>query len=353
MTSKNFDIDLLDCTEQGGCSAKISPQQLEELVKNLPFVKDPNLLVGAETHDDAAVWKINEETAIIQTTDFFPPLCSHPYDFGQIAATNALSDVYAMGGEAILALNLVMFPSAKMPLEILQEILRGGADKLKEANVVMAGGHTIDDDIPKYGLAVTGIVHPQKVITNAAARPGDQLILTKPLGTGVMIAGKKIQEIKECDICYQDALKSMKLLNRVGAELMQKFHIRCATDITGFGLLGHALRMAQASDVCFKISSDALPLFNNAYQLVEKGCIPGGAFRNLKFVEKMTKGLSAIDYNLKMLMLDPQTSGGLLICTPPEKAVKLLDELRKNGYPLAQKIGEVIPCAGGIRLSID
>lgn len=337
LNEKTF--DLLKTVEQGGCSAKLPAQLLEDILKNIPYLKSENLLVGTENHDDALVWKINDEIAIIQTLDFFPPVCSDPYDFGQIAAANALSDVYAMGGKAITALNIVMFPSAKIDISILKEILKGGADKIIEAGAVLAGGHTIDDYPPKYGLAVTGIIHPDRIITNSKAKAGDVLILTKPLGTGAIIAGHRINEVSETD--YRGAIKEMKLLNINAAEIMQKYHIISATDVTGFSLLGHGLKMANASGVSFIIESCNVPVLRGAYDLVKLGCIPGAAFRNLSYIEGQVEFETGLDYNLKMLLLDPQTSGGLLMSCNKDIAKKVIADLIKAGYPNAVVIGRV------------
>jgi len=333
-------FDLLTTVEYGGCSAKLSPERLAEVLHDLPAAEDRRLLVGISTHDDAGVMRLSDELAIIQTTDFFPPVCSDPYDFGQIAAANALSDVFAMGGEAVSALNLVMFPAEGIPLSVLREILRGGADKVAESGAVIVGGHTIADYPPKYGLAVTGTVHPDRVITNANARPGQILILAKPLGTGAVVAGQRLGEVRPAD--YHRALDSMKQLNKGGAEVMQRFGVRSATDVTGFGLLGHCLEMARSSGVTLKIESVRVPLLPGAYELVEWGCIPGAAFRNQAFVQRHTRFAPEMDYNRKMLLLDPQTSGGLLMTVSPEAAPSILEGLEAAGYPRSTPIGEVV-----------
>lgn len=333
-------FDLLTTVAEGGCSAKLPPQQLEQLLTGLNTQTHPNLLVGAETHDDASVWKINETTAIIQTTDFFPPLCSDPYEFGQIAATNALSDVFAMGGEAISALNLVMFPSSKIDIAVLREILEGGAQKTTEAGAILTGGHTIDDDIPKYGLAVTGTIHPEKIISNANAQVGDLLVLTKPIGTGVIIAGHKLGETSKND--YQKALDSMKTLNKSACEVMQKYNIQCATDITGFGLAGHGYKMAKASGVSLEINLSKIPLFNKTYDLLDMGCIPGAAFRNYSYIEQEIEVYDGVDYNLKMALFDAQTSGGIFMCIPEKLKNEIILELKQKGLNETSIIGQVI-----------
>lgn len=332
-------FDLLSLVEYGGCSAKLSAVELGKVLSALPKTKHKNLLVDIETHDDAGVYKINDETALIQTTDFFPPLCSDAYEFGQIAATNALSDVYAMGGEVLTALNIVMFP-AKVPLEILREILKGGTDKVLEAGGVIIGGHTIVNDVPIYGLAVSGIVHPKKIITNAAAKPGDFLILTKPIGGGIIMAGKRLGEIDE--VKHKAALNSMKQLNKEASRIMQKYEVKCATDITGYGLLGHAYKLASGSNVSLKIYSKKVPLFDGASELVEMGCIPGACFRNQEYVEEHCSFEKSLSYNNKMLLLDAQTSGGLMICCPESKINNIVQELVRSGYEKTAVIGEVI-----------
>lgn len=336
-------IDLLKLVADGGCSAKLGADELAAALADLPQTPSPDLLVGIETHDDAGVFRIGPELALVQTVDFFPPVCSDPYDFGQIAAANALSDVYAMGGEPLTVLNLVMFPAARLNTGILRQILTGGIDKVAEAGAVVAGGHTIDDPVPKYGLAVTGRVHPGRIITNAAARPGDLLILTKPLGTGVILAGRKVGLSKE--EWYQGALSSMKQLNREGGRIMKAAGVRAATDITGFGLLGHALKLARASGVTLRLESRAVPLLPGAYELAKAGCLPGAAFRNLRFVENDTRFVPGLDYELKMLLMDAQTSGGLLICLPPSagQPAAILQELHQAGCISGAVIGQVVP----------
>ena len=333
-------FDLLTTVEYGGCSAKLPPKMLEAILKDMQFDRPAELLVGAETSDDAAVWKIDENTAIIHTTDFFPPICSDPYEFGQIAAANALSDIFAMGGKALTALNLVMFPSTKIDISVLKEILKGGADKVKESGAVLCGGHSIDDHPPKYGLAVTGIVHPDKIIRNCSAKAGDVLILTKPLGTGAIVAGQRMGLTSQED--YQASLDTMKQLNRSGAEIMQKYNVKCATDITGFGLIGHALEMAKGSGVSIQIDASKVPRLSGVYELIDAGCIPGASFRNLKFVEEHVEFASDLDYNLKMLMLDPQTSGGLLISCAKDISEDILEDLSYSGYHKSSIVGHVL-----------
>lgn len=332
-------IDLLKLVENGGCSAKIPPQQLEEFLKFLPLPVDPNILVNIDTQDDAGVYRVNDNLALVLTTDFFPPVCSDPYEFGQIAAANSISDVYAMGGMPIVALNIMMFPAADLPLEAFAAILQGGYDKAAEAGVKIIGGHTIDDTPPKYGLAVVGYIHPEKIITNSGARPGDSLIITKPVGTGIILAGQRLNIATDRDL--DQAKKLMKLLNKSGAEVMNQAGIRGATDVTGFGLAGHALKMAKASNVSISMNMKKVPLIGDTYKLLDAGCIPGAAFRNLDYAEKDTSFAPDLDYNLKMAAFDAQTSGGLLISISSDKAGKLVDELKFAGLPDSSVIGSV------------
>jgi len=332
-------FDLLTTVESGGCSSKIPPRQLEELLSGLPLPVDPKILVDIATHDDAGVYKINDDLALVLTTDFFPPLVSDGYEFGLIAATNSISDIYAMGGTPLLALNIMMFPSSRIPPEVYSEILRGGYDKAKEAGVSIIGGHSIDDYPPKYGLAVIGTVHPGKIITNAGAKEGDQLILTKPLGTGIILAGHRMQMTTGEQLGAAKQL--MMRLNNDGMRLMQKHGVRGATDITGFGLAGHALKMARGSGVTITLSMKSVPLIQGTYQLTGQGCIPGAAFRNLDYTERDALFEESLDYNLKMIAHDAQTSGGLLMAVSAVQSGALLSDLHLSGHPEAAIIGRV------------
>lgn len=330
-------VDLLQMVEYGGCSSKISPKQLEEILKYLPLPKDPNILVDIDTHDDAGVYRVNDDLALVLTTDFFPPVCSDPYEFGQIAAANSISDVYAMGGDPVLALNIMMFPASKLPMEAYAEILKGGFDKATEAGVRIIGGHTIDDFPPKYGLAVVGYIHPDKIVTNAGVKPGDSLILTKPLGTGVILAGQRLGMASAKDVL--DAKCQMKLLNKSAAEVMKKYQTKGGTDITGFGLAGHALKMARASKVSIVINMKRVSYLGDSYALIDEGCIPGASFRNLEYAEKDIDFSTDLDYNLKMLAFDAQTSGGLFFSAPSDKAGKIVEDLHKAGLMDSNVIG--------------
>jgi selenide,water dikinase len=333
-------FDLLTTVETGGCSSKIPPKLLEELLQGLPLSADPGILVDIDTHDDAGVYKISDELALVFTTDFFPPLVSDGYEFGLIAAANSISDVYAMGGKPLLALNIMMFPSSAVPLDVYSEIMRGGYDKATEAGVSIIGGHSIDDYPPKYGLAVIGTVHPGRIITNAGAREGDLLILTKPLGTGIIMAGERMKMTtpRQLDL----AKRFMMRLNNDGALLMQKYNVKGATDITGFGLAGHALKMARGSGVTVQLELAGLPLMDGVYDLANDGCIPGAAFRNLDYVEGDTLFNVGLDYNLKMIALDAQTSGGLLISVAEDHAAALLADLHETDHKEAAVIGRVM-----------
>ncbi len=333
-------FDLLTTVEQGGCSAKIPAGELSRLLAGISLPVDANVLVDTTTHDDAGVYRVSDEMALIVTTDFFPPLCSSASDFGEIAAANALSDIYAMGGKPLLALNLSMFPSAKIPLEVLRDILAAGQRKINESGAFTMGGHTIEDYPPKYGLAVVGTVHPDHVITNASAVEGDCLILTKPLGTGVIIAAHRLG--MDTPEQYAQAIANMKQLNNFGAEVMQQHEIRAATDVTGFSLAGHLLKMVQASGVSAEVDASKVPLLPGVAGLIDEGCIPGAAFRNLDYVAFDTFFDPSLPLQLKMALCDAQTSGGLLICAPTRKAESIAAQLRER-YPATSIIGRIMP----------
>ena len=332
-------IELLSCALEGGCSAKIPPDLLEKTL--FPILKaktDSNLLSDIDIGDDAGVYKISEDNAIIFTTDFFPPVVAEPYLFGQIAACNSISDIYAMGGEPKIALNITMFPKDDS-LNILANILKGGQDKATEAGVLVVGGHTITDATVKYGMAVIGFANPNQITANSKAKDGDIIILTKPLGTGCSLAAMRNGLVKEKDI--EDVFKSMKTLNNKACKIMNKYNVKSATDITGFGLIGHAYKMALSSDVCIEISSSKLPLFNKSYEVIDMGCIPGAAFTNMRYVGDNILTDDNADYNLKMLSFDPQTSGGLFICVDKNNAENMLADLWRDGVVNASIIGKV------------
>ncbi|MDN4754974.1 selenide, water dikinase SelD [Porphyromonadaceae bacterium W3.11] len=330
-------IDLLQECSYGGCSAKVDPAELEALLSDIKLPISPELLVGTSTHDDAGVYKLREDLALIFTTDFFPPMVSDPYTFGRIAATNALSDIFAMGGTPLLSLNLMHYPSSRLPLEGMKQILMGGQSAIDECGAFTVGGHTIEDNTPQYGLAVVGTIHPDAIITNSGAIVGDQLILTKPLGVGTLIAGHRLGLTKPED--YDKALQSMCQLNQKGMEVMQRYGIKGATDVTGFGLIGHGLELAEASKVVLQLDADALPVLPGTLELLENGCIPGAAFRNLRYVGD--KLLRHTNPSINYLIGDAQTSGGLLMSVAPEKSQEVLNDLHHSGFPYASIIGNI------------
>jgi len=310
------------------------------VLRHLPKPSDPNLLLGIGTDDDAAVYRLTDEVALVQTVDVFTPIVDDPYAFGQIAAANALSDVYAKGGRPLLALNIAGFPR-KLPLDILAEILRGGSDKAAEAGVMIIGGHTIDDPEPKYGLAVTGLVHPKKFVSNAGARPGDVLILTKPLGIGVITTG--IKQEKTPPGVAAEAIRVMGTLNRAASEAMQEVGVHASTDITGFGLLGHLHEMVAASGVGARISAAAVPVLDGARDLATQGAIAGGTARNLEWLADKVSWAPEIDEITRLLLADAQTSGGLLIAVAPERVNDLVQALRARGVETIARVGEITP----------
>ena len=295
------------------------------------------MLVGTETSDDAGVFRLRPDLAIVNTVDFFTPIVDDPYTFGQISATNSLSDVYAMGGEPKTCLNLVCFPKGKMDIEILGEILKGGADKVKESGAVIIGGHSIIDEEIKYGLAVTGIIHPDKIYRNVGVQEGDALILTKPLGTGIITTALK--KGKAAQESVEQAVRAMTTLNATASNVMRKYAVHACSDITGFGILGHGLGMASGSGVTLVIESAKLPLLHDAIRLAEKGYITGGCKRNRDFLQDKITIEKSIREGLVEVALDPQTSGGLLIAVARRHASQLLQELRSAGIDAATEVG--------------
>jgi selenide,water dikinase len=300
---------------------------------------DPNLLVGTETADDAAVYRLNETTALILTTDFFTPVVDDPFIFGQIAATNALSDIYAMGGQPLLALNIVCFPNC-LSTDILGLILQGGASKVIEAGAVIAGGHTVQDDEPKYGLAVAGLIHPDKVLTNAKARIGDVLILTKPLGTGII--NTAIKGELAAPEAEKKAVETMTELNKAAAQAMQATGVHACTDITGFGLLGHAAEMARGSGLSIQIDSSSVLFLPEVKNLASMGMIPAGAYHNKNYLAEDVYIKPSVDDITGFALYDPQTSGGLLIAVEEEKKDLLMENLSRNGVQEFAAIGKVV-----------
>jgi selenide,water dikinase len=296
--------------------------------------------VGFNLADDAGVYKIRDDLALVQTVDFFPPVVDDPYDFGAIAAANALSDIYAMGGKPLSALNIVGYPPQSLSLSVLDEILRGGADKAIEADVVIIGGHTLKTKEPLYGMAVTGTIHPDKIITNAQAKIGDSLVLTKPLGIGIITTAIKKEQVEEKWVA--EAVKIMTFLNKSASEAMLDVGINACTDITGYGLLGHLCELVQASKVGAKIFLSKVPVIDFAWELAKQKMVPGGTLANLKFIEKKVDWEGGITEEAKLILSDAQTSGGLLISVPKEKEKKLLDRLISKGVPNPVVIGEII-----------
>jgi selenide,water dikinase len=307
------------------------------MLAKLPTNQDPNLLVGYETNDDAGVYRLTDEIAIITTADFITPPVNDPFVFGQIAAANALSDVYAMGGRPITCLNLAGFPSKKLDAEILNQIVAGGLTKITEAGAVLAGGHTIDDDEPKFGLSVTGIVHPQKYWTNAGARPGDSLVLTKPIGSGVIFNANLKGWVS--NTALNECIATITDLNRVAAEIMQRFDIHAVTDITGFGLAGHAFEMARGSSARLEISAEAVPLMKEALEMYKRGVSTGVNFHNRQLVENHVRFEKDLPAWHVEILFDPQTSGGLLVALPEKQGGKLVDALHRQGIASARLIG--------------
>ena len=303
----------------------------------MPPIHDPRVLVGIDTSDDAGVYLLNEETALIQTLDFFTPIVDDPYLFGQIAAANSLSDVYAMGGKPLTAMNIVTFPVCRLDAEVLLAILSGGQQKIAEAGAVMVGGHTIDDDEPKYGLSVTGTVHPSRILTNAGAQPGDALILTKAIGTGVLYTALKAELFPEG---VAAAAAGMAQLNRYAAQAMERYAVNACTDITGFGLLGHAYEMSAASGVDMEVYSGEVPLLPDAAEAANMGLVPAGAYANREYLKAVSFD-PAVPENIRDLLFDPQTSGGLLISIPAGQADALLADMKESGVEYAACIRRV------------
>ncbi len=344
MSKDSNHVRLTHLTTSSGCAAKVSPGLLHDVLARLPIEHSERLLVGIKTGDDAAVYQVSDELALIATVDFFTPIVDEPRLFGQIAATNALSDVYAMGGVPLLALNVVAFPVCSLGTEILGEILAGGADKVKESGAVLAGGHSVEDKEPKYGLCVIGSIHPKKVITNAGARPGDILVLTKPLGTGIVVAAMK------ADMATEDARRSavrwMTRLNYKASQACVGCGVHAMTDVTGFGLLGHLKGMLVASGVSARIAAARVPAHPGVKELASIGLVPAGTYANRSYVAdwvEFAPSVTAVDQDV---LLDPQSSGGLLISVDPERARDLVRKLEEGG-DLGSVIGVIEEGAPG------
>lgn len=332
-----MDKRLTEMSRTSGWASKIGPEVLSKILDKLPKMESANLMVGIETSDDAAVYKLNEETAIIQTLDFFTPMVDDPYTFGQIAAANSLSDVYAMGGKPIVALNIVCFPSC-LPIEVLGEILKGGADKVLEAGAVVVGGHSVDDNEPKYGLSVTGTVHPSKVLKNNGCNEGEIIILTKPLGTGIISTAIK-GEIASSE-AYKAAVNIMTTLNKYAAEAITNHEISACTDITGFGLMGHGYEMASGSNVTLKFYKDTIPYIEESKAYAEMGLVPEGTYKNRSYIEGKYE-FHGVPVWLSDILFDPQTSGGLLFTCSKKDGEQIMEKLNKLELKSAV-IGEVL-----------
>lgn len=315
----------------------MGPGALTEILQDLPNVKDRDLLVGYDSSDDAAVYRVSDDVAVIETVDFFTPIVDDPYLFGQIAAANALSDVYAMGGEPKLALN-IMCLAPGMAKETVQDILRGGYDKAYEAGAIITGGHTIQGAEPLYGLAVSGFVHPKKVLTNSGAQPGDVLLLTKPLGIGIITTAAKAGLAEKA--LTERIYRQMAALNRAARDVMVKYPVHSCTDVTGFALLGHSFEMAQGSGVTVHIQTENVPFHKEAWAFADMGLVPSGAYRNRDYAEAGVRLTREIARPMQDILYDPQTSGGLLIALPEEDAAQCLDELRQS-VPQAAAVGYV------------
>jgi selenide,water dikinase len=322
----------------------MGPGDLSRALAALPLKSDPRLLVGRETFDDAGVFRLSDDLALVQTVDFFAPIVDDPYDFGQIAAANALSDVYAMGGQPLTALNIVAFPTKDLPLEVLTRILAGGQDKVHEAGALIVGGHTVIDTELKYGLAVTGRAHPDFLLTNAGAKPGDRLILTKPIGNGILATAAKRGHLPAEE--QSPMLDAMKTLNGVASRAALALGVRCATDITGFGLLGHMSHIARASKVTLRIELDSIPVFARVREAVRAGCVTDGSKRNAEYLRDLVLWKAGSDED-RAILYDPQTSGGLLVCISRARAADYLSRVAGSVM-----IGEVIE-RGEVAIEVD
>ena len=329
-------VKLTKLASCAGCGAKVGAGVLAQLLEGIQVHSDPKLLVGFDKSDDASVYKVTDELALVQTVDFFPPIADDPYLFGQIAATNALSDVYAMGGDVRTALNIVCFPE-DMDLNILGEIMRGGSEKVLEAGGILAGGHSIADDSVKYGLSVTGVVHPQKMYPNNQGRPGDVLILTKKLGVGIICTANRIQEASQA--AMNEAVASMTTLNRRASEICRKYEIHACTDVTGFGFLGHLHEMMDGRHSC-RIYAEKVPVMAEDPHYAEEFYLTAAAQKNRNHLAEHVR-FEHISFAMEEVLFDPQTSGGLLIAARPDQAEELLAELREEGLP-AGITGEII-----------
>jgi cysteine desulfurase NifS/selenium donor protein len=342
-------IRLTRFTHGMGCACKLRPQDLEQVLRGLPRVTDPAVLVHTATADDAAVYRLRDDLAVVQTVDFFTPIADDPFDFGAISAANSLSDIYAMGARPTFALSVVGFPSKRLPLSVLERILEGAAEVAREADISIIGGHSVDDTEPKFGLAVTGVVHPDRILTNAGAQAGDALILTKPIGTGILATATK-QGLADEETARR-MVSVMRSLNRDAAETMVEIGAHACTDVTGFGLLGHIREMAVGSGLDVSVDAGEVPILEGARDLAGSDIVPGGTVENLHYVEDHIDWAPALSRVDRLLLADAQTSGGLLIAVDEAKADRLLTSLHERGVSSARKIGRFEkPGEGRIRV---
>jgi selenium donor protein len=343
------EVRLTRYTHGLGCACKLRPQALEKVLASLPRPADANVLVGTESSDDAAVYLISDSIAIVETVDFFTPVVDDPYHFGAIAAANSLSDIYAMGAKPLFALSIVGFPSNRLPLSVLERILAGAADKANEAGISIIGGHTVDDMEPKYGLAVSGLIDPARIKRNSTARVGDKLILTKPIGLGIVSTAIKRQMADRK--LAERAIEIMSRLNNTAAEVMARYDVSACTDITGFGLLGHLKEMTVASGVDAQIEGEHVPVIPEAASLALSGAVPGGTENNLDYVSTFVTWKEGVPRSTKIILCDAQTSGGLLMAVKPAQSGAFLSELIAKGITDAAIVGEIIsPGAGRIHI---
>ena len=328
----------------------MSPVDLGQVLGELSPIEDPNVLVGSNTRDDAAVYRLSADIALVQTVDLITPVVDDPYVFGQVAAANSISDIYAMGARPIMALSIIAFPTEKVPLSDMVLILKGGTDKAREAGIDIVGGHSLDDNEPKYGLCVTGVVHPDKICRNSTARPGDILVLTKPLGTGILTTAIKKGRLDAGHA--REVVEVMTQLNRAASEAMVKVGATGCTDVTGFGLLGHLIEMLEGAGVSARIRLSTVPLMEGVRELVQEGIYPGGTRKNLDFYSPKVLWAEGIDEVDRLILSDAQTSGGLLIAVPRARVEALKGAMEEQGVATRAVIGEILECgvAGQVEL---
>jgi selenide, water dikinase len=348
------DVQLTRLVENAGCASKISQEDLKKALSGLPRIFDSNVLVSSETCDDAGIYKLDDERALVQSVDVFTPVVDDPYLFGEIAAANSVSDIYAMGGKPITALSIIGFPVDKLSHRVMNKMMQGGIDKLREAGTVVLGGHSIKNKEIMFGFAVTGLVHPGRIITNDKAKPGDVLLLTKPLGTGTISFAAQVGKAKAAWL--KEIGRSMSALNRTASEIMVEAGVRAATDVTGFGLLGHLSEMAVQSGVTAEVYAGAVPLFEGVLACLRQQIISGAIERNREYASKFVERGKEVDEELETALYDPQTSGGLLMCVGAKKAEAVLKKLKKSGLDRAAIIGRIANRSDGkivLRRSCD